>query len=145
VSDTISAVSSAHERITFIGPDQFTPIVVHGSGQNQLFEVKGDPSQWPFVTAYLDIQHGLGFRGTVDMGPQASVSFEGVSATSYDYHNGILDLYQGNTVVDKLHVEVNGANASVPNFTVFNLGGVFLQSGFSSQGIYQYAIPEHVG
>jgi hypothetical protein len=145
MSDTISALPPSHERITFIGPDQFTPIVVHGSGQHQLFEVQGDPSRWPFVTAYLDIQHGLGFKGTIDIGPGADVTFEGVRATSWSYQNGILDLYQGNTVIDKLHLESNGVNASVPNFTVFGLGGVTLEWGTTgSLEQYKFVLPQHI-
>jgi hypothetical protein len=125
------------DRMTFIGAGQ--TVTVHGVGQHQLFDVFGAPQGFNTIVAdaHLIVEHGLGFKGTVDLGPQADVFFKGVTATSYTLANGILDLFQGNTVVDELHV-------NLPTNRFFNIwslpatsagpGSIYIGTGYAGLG-----------
>ena len=70
----------------------------------------------PSATAVLVINNAKAFQGTVDLGAYSMVTLAGVRADSYSYDptHDLLKLYQGNRVVDTLHLNFDSASIPEP-------------------------------
>jgi hypothetical protein len=75
------------------------------------------------------------FRGTIDLGPFSAVTLKDMYGDNYSYDpaHGIFKLYQGNTLVDTLHLNFDSTKEAAPwnTLRVQNApGGVYITDAY---------------
>ncbi len=126
--------------MSFIG--ESSQVQVHGLvGSGQTFELsKGSD----IFNSNLRIDNPSTFFGHIEVGDGGSAYLVGLAATSYDYSNDVLTLWNGNKIADRL--DVSGDSFTVYRNSTHTPTGIGIATSFNLHNDEGYvALPLHTG
>jgi hypothetical protein len=92
-------------------------------------------------SATMTVEHPSEFQSSVDMNNATSLDLIGLSATSYDFKNDLLTLYNGNEAVYQLHL--TDQSTTEPIYVTSGTGGVTVGVWSPVLGSAPTGLPQH--